>query len=194
MGSCKQTRYSKIGIARFFRPTFDVRDGSNVKNFINQCWPLYRKLKRKRKLNIVFEILTTSEASSLPLEIRLVSVFIALENLKDTYAKSKGIPYCKGFYRKISLPPKPNPSKEPKYSFEELLSLMLKETGIKKGLRRIISLRNDLIHSGISRRPHKSKLKTFENCHEIIRKYILILLGYKGSYRSYEKPDSLLKI
>ena len=194
MGSGKQNRYLTSGVARFFRPTFDIRNGANVKNFIDQCWPLYRKLKKKRKLNIVFEIITTSEASLLPLEIRLVTMFLALESLKDTFARSKGIPYHKGFYRKVSSPPKSNLSKEPKYSFEQLLSYMLKEKGIRKGLKRIIRLRNDIIHSGISRRPHNSQLKTFENCHEFVRKYILKLLDYRGGYCSYERPNQLLKI
>ena len=194
MGSGKKHCYPKRGVADFYRPTFDITDGSNIENFINQCWPTYRKLKRKRKLNVVFEVLIFSVASLLPLEIRLVSLFMVLESLKDTFAKSKGIPYHKGFYRKVGSPPRSNLSKEPKYSFEELLSLMLKEKGIRKGLKRIIRLRNDLIHSCVSKRPYNSQLKTFENCHEIIRKYILSLLAYKGSYCSYERPNSLLQI
>jgi hypothetical protein len=192
MGSGNRETYSTTGIAKFFRPTFDVRNGTNVKSFVEQCWQSYRKLKKKRKLNIVFEMLTTSEASLLPLEFRLVSVFIAIESLKDTYAKSKNIPFNSGFFRKLSSPPRANLSREPRYTFEELLSIMLRDAKIRKGLKRIIRLRNDLIHSGLSRRPHNSQWKTFENCHEIIRRYILKTLDYRGKYCSYEKPNSLL--
>ncbi|MCX5880427.1 MAG: hypothetical protein NTU74_00965 [Deltaproteobacteria bacterium] len=194
MGSGNRITYSTTGIAKFFRPTFDVRNGTNLKSFVDQCWRSYIQLKQKRKLNIVFEMLTASEATLLPLEFRLASVFIALENLKDTYARSNNIPYVKGYFRKISSPPKHNLSKERKYTFEELLTLMLREVKIRKGLKRIIGLRNDIIHSGLSRRPYNSKWKTFENCHGIIRRYILKILNYKGECCSYEKPNSLLLI
>ena len=121
-------------------------------------------------------------------------MFVALENLKGTYAKSKGIPYHGGYFRKADGQQCLNLSRAPKYSFEELLELMFKEKGIKKGLKRIITLRNDIIHSAISKRPFNSQLKTYEACHEIIRKYILRLLEFNGSYQSYENPNSLIKI
>lgn len=191
-GSGSLKLFSTVGVSRYFRPTIDIRHGKKVKDFIEQCLPNYRKLKRKRKLPEIFDMLISSEAS-IPIELRLVSVFIALESLKDTFAKVNGIPYANGFFRILSTPPKANIGKEKIYSFEKLLSLMLKEYNIEKGLKRIITLRNDLIHSGISRRPYASKMKIFETCHDVIRLYLLKLLGYSGKYCCYSKPNTLLK-
>jgi hypothetical protein len=162
MGSGNQTFYPTGGIARSFRPTFDVRNDNILRIFVDQCWKSYRKLKRTRKLHIVFEILIASEALSMPLEFRLASVFIALENLKYTYARSINIPFYDGYYRHVSSPPRKNLSKERIYSFIDLLNIMLKQARMNKKLKRVIRLRNDIIHSGLSRRPYKYKWKTFE--------------------------------
>lgn len=194
MGSGNLHAISTVGIAKFFRPIINIRIGPEVREFVNKCWPEFRRIKKERKLPVVFDILYYSEAPQMPIELRLVSTFIALENLKDSYARSKNIPFFRGYFRKISSPPRSNLSREPRYSFEELLSLMLREQGIRKGLKRIISLRNDIIHSGLSMKPYNSKLKTFETCHEIIRHYLLKILKYRGNYISYTNPDSIITI
>lgn len=185
-GSGNFRSIATIGVAKYFRPMIDIDNGSDVKDFIQQCLPNYRKLKRKRKLPEVFDMLISSEIQNMPIELRLVSVFLALESLKGTYAQTKSIPYVKGSYRRINSPNK-------KYSFHELLLEMLQEYRIKKGLRRVITLRNDLIHSGISRRPYKSKRDIFETCHNILRIYLLKILGYSGKYYSYKEPNLFLK-
>ena len=81
MGSWNRKTYSTTGIAKFFRPTFDVRNGGNLKSFVDQCWQSYRGLKKVRKLNVVFEMLTASEATLLPLEFT--------SHLKITLVKSQ---------------------------------------------------------------------------------------------------------
>jgi hypothetical protein len=165
MDSGKQTFESTFGNSVFFRPTIDICNGSAVKHFVTACWKRFRKQKNLRKLPEVFEYLATADSAIIPLELKLVTLFIVLESLKDTYARQRKIPYVKGWYRKISTPPKPNPAREPIFKFEELLTNMLNEQGIRKGLKRIISLRNDLIHSGLGRRPSRSLWKTYCNAH-----------------------------
>ncbi len=180
-------RISVIAQALLFRPVIDTNDGQLIKSFLESTWVNYRKLKRRRKLNEVIHMLTTCELTNLPLEVKLGQIFIILENLKSTYAKYCGIPFINGFYREISTPPKNNPNKEKRLSFENLLSQMLKDVNIKVGLKRIVRLRNEIIHFGLSRKPYLSLNNNYDFCHDVVREYLLKTLGYHGNYLIYSK-------
>ena len=180
---------STTGTTQYFRPVIDICDGSKVANFINQTWRPYQKYKRKRKLPEVIDYLVKADLPQQPVELQLIILFVVLENLKDTWARVQRIPYAYGYFRRISIPPKPNIRKEPTYSFEELLSQMLKSVGMRRGLKRIIKLRNQIIHSGLSRRPFRSNQKTYENCQDIVREYLLKLLKFSGSFYPYTSPN-----
>jgi len=56
-------------------------------------------------------------------------------------------------------------------------------------LRRITNLRNEIIHFGLSRKPYTSLRKNYDFCHDIVREYLLRLLGYKGEYLIYSKES-----
>lgn len=175
------------GQAMLFRPLFAIQDGQQIKSFVEQVWPKYRKLKRARKLPEVIEMLTIAELPNQPLEVKLLQGFVVLENLKGTYAHSKNIPFVKGSFRKISEPPKQKPANEPKLGFEQLLKNMFKEVGMKPNLRRAIKLRNEIIHFGLSRKPYKSLAKDYDNCQDLIREYLLRFLQFDGRYLVYSK-------
>jgi len=194
MDSGKQAFVSTFGNSGFFRPTIDIFDGSAVRHFVAACWKGFRRQKNVRKLPEVFEYLAIAENSTIPMELKLLTLFIVLESLKDTYAKQRKIPFVKGWYRKTSTPPKTNPAREQVYRFEELLASMLNEQGIRRGLKRIISLRNDLIHSGLARKPFRSLWKTYCNAHDIVRLYLLHILGYSGSYFVFSERDGLKRM
>ncbi len=176
-----------VGEAMNFRPLIEVRNGDTVKLYLESVWPTYRKLKRTRKLPEVIDMLTSCELPKIPLEVQLGQIFIILENLKSTYAKYSKIPFIFGFYRELSSPPKPNPKKEKRLSFEYLLNRMFKGVGMTVRMKRIIALRNEIIHFGLSRKPYESLRKNYDFCHDIIREYLLRLLGYKGEYLIYSK-------
>ncbi len=173
--------HTSWGQTNYVRPTIDIRHKERVHHFVKQVWPQYQKLKKKRKLPIIFKYLIQAEPEQYT-EMKLLIMFTVLESLKYTYAKERKIPYIKGYFRKISSPPKPNPKKEPPYSFEELLTEMFREQKIRKGLKRIVRLRNDIFHSGLASRPSRSLFKTSRECNELIRIYLLKILGYKGAY------------
>lgn len=194
MGSGKQSFTSSIGNCVYFRPTINILNGYELKNFIVNCWGGFKRNKEVRKLPIVFEYLATAEATILPMELKLITLFIVLESLKDTYAKQYSIPFVNNLYRKISSPPRANPAREPIYGFRELLSLMLSEKTIRKGLTRIISLRNDIVHSGLTRKPFRSLWKTYCNAHDIIRLYLLKILEYSGDYCTYSERNGVKRI
>lgn len=183
-GGPNQYRHTVRGTAEFFRPTLEIRDGALVKSFIEQTYPNFVRLEKSRKLNAVIDYLLQAERHGQPTECRLIFAFILLENLKDTFARSKSIPYLKGFFRKT-----PNPN-DPRYSFEELLELMFREVRMRRGLKRIVKLRNELIHSGLSRKSHHQKWAMYEKIHDILREYILRLLGYHGGYLIYSSASN----
>lgn len=178
---------SVVGEAMHFRPLIETNNGENIKKFLELSWPTYRKLKRRRKLAEVVDMLTTCELPILPLEVQLGQIFIILENLKSTYARYSKIPFVGGFYRELSDPPKANPKKERKLSFEVLLQGMLRSVGMRVRLKRMVNLRNEIIHFGLSRKPYESLRINYDFCHDIVREYLLRLLGYKGEYLIYSK-------
>lgn len=193
-GSGQYATNSTVGTARHFRPVVNIRDGKSVYNFINTVWQGYRKIGKKRKLKEVFHYLYLTEHPENPIELKLIIAFTILENMKNTWAHSQGIPFAFGFYRKISSPPKTNIKKEKAYGFEEMLQLMLEEMRMKRGLKRIVKRRNELIHSGLSGRPGQSLFKTYEACHDIIREYILRLIGFSGDFFPYSTPRATKSI
>lgn len=173
---------SVTGIANHFRPPLDPKDTSAIKSFIEQAYPAYQRLCKRRKLPFVFDNLVQAERPSQPTEIRLVLLFVTLENLKDTFAREKGIPYLKGFYRKLHRKPgKPGAT----LSFEELLLQTLRSVGMRRGLKQVVALRNEIIHSGLSRNPPARQWQMYERIQDIVREYIFRLLGYRGEFFTY---------
>lgn len=168
----------------YFRPLIQIKDGEETQQYIEKIWAKYRVTKKSRKLAEIIDMLTIAELPVQPLEVKLAQIFVVLENLKSTYAKSQKIPFHKGFYRKVSLQPKKLNS-EPKYSFKELLAKMFSDVGMNPSLKRILNLRNEIIHFGLSRKPYHSLRKDYDFCHDIVREYLLRFLEYDGYYMVY---------
>jgi hypothetical protein len=179
----KGIRHNVIAEAKFFRPLLTIKCGETIQKYLELTWPHYRKLKRKRKLAEVIEMINIAELNSQPLEVRLALVFIILENLKGTYAKMKGYPFIRGFY----VDPTNN---KLRLNFKVLLTEMLSEQGMSPALIRIITLRNEIIHFGLSRKPYESLRKNYEACQDIVQEYLLRLLGYKGHFQIYSTKGS----
>ena len=109
-----------------------------------------------------------------------------MESLKYTYAVNKPIPSDKrGFL-------KPNKrklwffksNKKKYYRFKELLDLMLKEVGITNTkLKSLVKLRNEIIHSGLSKNDFSTNFRLYKETQNLIREYLIKLLGYNGYYR-----------
>ena len=170
--------------AMHFRPLIEIRNGNKTQAYLEKTWMSYRKNKRSRKLAEVIEMLTIAELPVQPLEIKLAQIFIVMENLKSTFARKSGMPFCEGFFRDHRYPSKPL-RKRPKIRFEELLTRMFKDVGMKPSLRRVINLRNEIIHFGLSRKPYSSLRRDYDYCHDVVREYLLRLLRYEGDYLLY---------
>ncbi|MBL8208636.1 MAG: hypothetical protein JNM09_30675, partial [Blastocatellia bacterium] len=176
------------GVAHSFRPIIWSDSHDVVKEFIEKIWPKYHKLRDERQLHIVIDYLALTQMEGIPQELELMMSFATLENLKSTYARSVGIPFIKPRFRKISSPPKSNPQKEPPYNFEELLTLMLSPTGINCSLDKVIKLRNEIVHSGISELSFEEQREILNVSQDLIREYLLRLLGFTGKYQAYSQP------
>jgi len=180
-------RISVSGQSWQFRPVISITDGDLTASYLEKVWPIYRKEKRRRKIAEVIEMLTFAELPLQPLEIRLAQIFIILENLKGTYARARGYPFVKGRFRRASTPSKTDPNKERPWSFEKLLAEMLNDVKMKPRLHRVIQLRNEIIHFGLSRKPYESLIKHYDSCQDIVREYLLRFLRYDGFYLVYSK-------
>ena len=165
--------------ANWFLPIVPIRDGESVKEFLNQVYAPFCRLRKERRLQEIIHYLLEAERTPV-MEVKLLILFVTLEGLKDTYAKTSDIPYRRGYFWKTRKSKK----RADRYSFEQLLRKMLRDGGMRRGLKRVVSLRNEIIHSGISRLPYSSLEATYERVHDIVREYLLRLLGYEGSYYS----------
>jgi hypothetical protein len=176
-------RKSVIGTTQFFRPVFEINDGAVIRDFIDQTYPAYTKLEKSRMLNVAIDYLLQAEREALPTECRLIFAFVLLENLKHTYAVNEGIPFVNGFFRKG-----PNP-KDDTISFKAMLTRMFKAVGMTPELDGIVSLRNAIVHSGVSNLTDHANLELYEQIQDLVREYLLRLLGFKGSYAPYSNVN-----
>lgn len=181
-------RQAVIGVANHFRPVFDFHDSEIIKNYIEQTYPNYKQLVEKRKLYAIFEYLYQAERATQPTEIRLLLLFISLENLKDTYAKEMGFPFKKGFYRK---PPTPRNKDGDTYKFKELLYQMFQSVQMSKDLQKIKELRDEIVHSGLSHKSHSEQIMIYEEVQDLLREYLLKLLNFRGKYFLYSSQGML---
>jgi hypothetical protein len=172
-------RKSVVGTTRFFRPVFEIRDGAVIRDFINQTYQAYSQFERSRMLNVVIDYLLQADREALPTECRLIFAFVLLENLKHTYAVSEGIPFVEGYFRKGPSP------RDKTISFKDMLTRMFKAVGMTPALDSIVSLRNAIVHSGVSDLTHHANLEAYEQIQDLVREYLLRLLGFVGSYALY---------
>lgn len=184
-------RRAVVGTARFFRPVIEIHDGAEIRDFVDQAYPSYARLERTRKLNVAIDYQLQAEREELPTECRLIFAFVLLENLKQTYAESEGIPFVKGFFR---VGPSP---KDTTITFKAMLTRMFKKVGMNindKRLQAIVDLRNHVIHSGVSVLPQPTQRAVYDDVQDIVREYILRLLGFKGSFSVYSTACSSIAV
>jgi hypothetical protein len=171
-------RWATVARARYFRPTLDIRRGDVVRRYLEDAWLKYFRLEKPRDLRRVVDIFVIAETHSLPLELRLATLFILLENLKSTFAKEQGFRFDGRDYLK--------PSGRP-WSFKGLLSEMVKEGGMRQpDLGPIVDLRNEIVHSGASQTSFEHQEQIYTDCQNIAREYLLRSWDYSGEFQLYD--------
>lgn len=181
-------RWAANGRLDFSRPSIEIRDGGIVKSFVEQTFNNYKSLENPRKLNVAIHYMLLIENNSLPTEAKLALSFVLLENLKSSFAHSNDIEYKNNyFWKKDNLT-----KKSSKYTFEELLEMMFNEVGIAKDLSQVRTIRNDIIHSGLTQLHHDDAVKLHDDIHDLCREYLLKLLGYNGEYLLYSSGSNTI--
>jgi len=129
-------------------------------------------------LPALIDALVSAETGNHPVEISLVTAYVSLEMLKDSWARSKGIPFHDGWFWR----PNPRGKGEVRYGFEAMLRDMFAEVGMKPRLKLLARYRSALIHSGGLRLSHRTKDRAYATVQQLAREYVLRLLGYRGPY------------
>lgn len=170
-------RWATVAQTGFFRPAFDLSNGGTVREYLERTWQGYRRLEESRGLRVAIDLYVLAETRTLPDELKLATIFILLENLKSTFADDRGYAFVKGYYTKPS---------GGRWGFRGLLAEMLADAGMTSpDLKAIVSLRDEIIHSGISRTPRSYQEEIYESCQDLVREYLLRLLGYTGRFRLF---------
>ena len=177
-GSKRGSRWSTYGVLNTVCPVIPIHDSAAVREFLTQSWAAYRREKARRRLPVVFDLLWLPEQPTHPIESRLLLLVTALETLKHTYAVQAGLRFNNGRFRSASGRP---------YSFRELLTKMLRAQGMRRGLKQLVGLRNQVVHEGLPNRRFEAKRRMYRKCHDLIREYLLRLLEYSGPWMSFEK-------
>jgi len=181
-GSGLTHTFTVSGVAQYFRPAFEISNGTQIKSFVEQTYNNYACLEQSRKLNVIIHYLNQAELPKQPMEIKLILVFVALESLKHTFAQSQGFRFVDGYFRNAKWKPK---DKGNTYYFATLVKMMLKDVGMSYDLKVAKDLRNELIHSGFSDETYNAKNELYADVHDLLREYLLRLLGYRGLYSPY---------
>lgn len=169
-------RWSVVSKANYFRPVIEMRRASSVRVFLEETWPAYFREVYRRKLPVAIDYFVTPEVIAMPMELELLSIFVLFENLKSTYASTKGYSYNRGCYRS---------SNGDKLSFRFLLEEMFHSAGMAPDLTDLVKVRNEIIHSGISQLPFDEQQSIYSSLRDIAREYFIRLLGYSGKYYTY---------
>lgn len=162
---------------------FILCKGEDFKRFVEQTYPAYRQLHEIRNLPVVFDYLIQTTLPDRPMEIRLLLMFIIFENLKYTFAHSEGIPFINNFFRKSD---NTRPQKKwLTYSFQDLVKMALAKANMQNDLASIKNLRDKIIHTGLSGESLEWQQNMFVQMQDILREYLLRILGYKGKFIPY---------
>jgi hypothetical protein len=175
-------RWNGEGAVLQWRPPIEL-DGAAIASFVEKTWSSYRTLKRSRALAELTHFLTLTDHSDQPIEVRMLLAFVALENMKGTWARSQRIPYRRGQFLKTVY--KKGRAKQVPWKFEELLQRMFQQVTMRPPLRRIVRVRNQIVHFGITTRSFRANIDYYERTKALEHEYVLRLLGYAGRFFDY---------
>ncbi|MCH7311367.1 hypothetical protein [Acinetobacter sp. ANC 4805] len=182
--------------------------GLEIRNFIEQTYPTFKKLKSSRQLTVVFDYLCEANRANLATEASLILHYVIIENLKHTYALERGYQYQKGKYNHPLYPPQNYQciNKE-EYCFDEntsqyihklhskcgsteMTKRMFESIGISRSnnlIKDALKKRNRIIHEGLllplnDSQYSKQAREDLNEASNLIQEYLFTLLNYKGTY------------
>ena len=189
---------SSGGVYNAWRPPFGGGVGK-VSDFVTQAWGNYQLLKDKRALAGLIHMITMSDGPGSVLETQVTTTVQCLECIKSYFALVEGYRFKISEARNGSFIDTKNKS----VTFEKLMRLTLGDVGmpLPASFPVVIKLRNAIIHRGFIRETdkvtqfifgplkpgamHTALFETMEQMQDILREFVLRLLGYKGDFLLY---------
>lgn len=178
-----------------------------IREFIETTYTTFKKLKSTRQLIVIFGYLCEANRSTLALEIALISHYVAIENLKNTFALDNRYEYSGQHFTHKDFPPLDNPptnvedywlpkGKRKKYvhkmygqitSTEMTLRMFEASHFNRDEIMPFLEKRNKMIHEGIllplgDENYMGQAIEDRRDVSDLLRKYLLTLLNYKGAY------------
>lgn len=181
--------------------------GADIRIFLEHSYPIFKKIKDTRQLNVVFSYLCEANRFGTALEISLISHYVAIENLKHTFALANGYKYSRQHFTHKDFPPLDHPplnldeywkpkGKRKKYvhkthgqvSSSEMILRMFEASHFNRDeITPFLTKRHQMIHEGIllpvgDHNYMEQAIEDRRDVSDLLRKYLLTLLNYKGAY------------
>jgi len=155
-------------------PVIDPADGTAIRKFVDQTYPQFKALESARSLKVVIDYMLQAARPGLPMECKLVFLSVLLENLKHTYGTQQQYAFRSGKF----IDPATNAS----LSFKVMMTRMFGAEGMAPSLKPLVDLRNEVLHTGVASLTHAQQKLQYDAATDLIREYLLRLLGFKGDF------------
>ena len=152
----------------------DPADGAAIRKFVDQTYPQFKALESARSLKVVIDYMLQAARPGLPMECKLVFLSVLLENLKHTYGTHLQYAIKGGKFV--------DPVTKARLGFQDMMNLMFSAVGMAPGLQPLVDLRNEVLHTGVASLTHAQQKLQYDAATDLIREYLLRLLGFKGNF------------
>lgn len=149
-------------------------DGAAIRKFVDQTYPQFKALESARSLKVVIDYMLQAARPGLPMECKLVFLSVLLENLKHTYGTHLQYAIKGGKFV--------DPVTKARLDFQDMMNLMFSAVGMAPGLQPLVDLRNEVLHTGVASLTHAQQKLQYDAATDLIREYLLRLLGFKGNF------------
>lgn len=148
--------------------------GAAIRKFVDQTYPQFKALESARSLKVVIDYMLQAARPGLPMECKLVFLSVLLENLKHTYGTHLQYAIKGGKFV--------DPVTKARLGFQDMMNLMFSAVGMAPGLQPLVDLRNEVLHTGVASLTHAQQKLQYDAATDLIREYLLRLLGFKGNF------------
>ena len=155
-------------------PVIEPADGAAIRKFVDQTYPQFKALENARSLKVVIDYMLQAARPGLPMECRLVFLSVLLENMKQTYGTQLQFAFKGGKFV--------DPVTKARLGFQDMMNLMFSAVGMAPGLQPLVDLRNEVLHTGVASLTHAQQKLQYDAATDLIREYLLRLLGFKGNF------------
>ena len=149
-------------------------DGAAIRKFVDQTYPQFKALESARSLKVVIDYMLQAARPGLPMECKLVFLSVLLENLKHTYGTHLQYAIKGGKFV--------DPVTKARLGFQDMMNHMFSAVGMAPGLQPLVDLRNEVLHTGVASLTHAQQKLQYDAATDLIREYLLRLLGFKGNF------------